>query len=40
MNELFDADLADDTLTRVTQGYEGGPSEHSHLTKPVAAGPL
>jgi len=25
--ELFDADLANDTLTRVTQGYEGGVSE-------------
>ena len=38
MNELFDADLADDTLTRVTHGY-GGPdeaSEHPHL--PVVAG--
>ncbi len=31
MSELFDVDLADDTLTRVTQGYEGGPSEHPHL---------
>jgi hypothetical protein len=30
--ELFDADLTDDTLTRVTAGYEGGPSEHPHLT--------
>jgi hypothetical protein len=29
--ELFDADLADDTLTRVTAGYESGPSEHPHL---------
>jgi hypothetical protein len=28
MNELYDVDLANDTLTRVTQGYEGGPSEH------------
>ena len=38
MNELFDADLADGTLTRVTHGY-GGPdeaSEHPHL--PVVAG--
>jgi hypothetical protein len=25
--ELFDVDLANDTLTRVTQGYEGGRSE-------------
>jgi hypothetical protein len=30
LNELYDADLGDDTLTRVTQGYEGGPSEHPH----------
>jgi hypothetical protein len=30
MVELFDVDLADDTLTRVTRGYEGGPSEHPH----------
>lgn len=29
--ELFDVDLTDDTLTRVTAGYEGGPSEHPHL---------
>jgi hypothetical protein len=30
LNELFDVDLADDTLTRVTHGYEGGASEHPH----------
>jgi hypothetical protein len=30
MLEMFDIDLADDTLTRVTQGFEGGPSEHPH----------
>ena len=36
MAELFDADLADDTLTRVTQGFEGGPGEHPH--EPVAPG--
>ncbi len=30
MSELFDADLGDDTLTRVTHGYEGGPAEHTH----------
>ncbi len=30
LNELFDADLGDETLTRVTQGVEGGPAEHSH----------
>jgi hypothetical protein len=28
--ELLDADLADDTLTRVTQGFEGGASEQPH----------
>ncbi len=36
MNELFDADLRDGTLTRVTQGYGGGPTEHPHI--PRAAG--
>lgn len=30
MSELFDADLADETLTRVTRGYLGGPSERPH----------
>lgn len=30
MLELFDVDLGDQTLTRVTQGFEGGPSEHPH----------
>jgi WD40-like Beta Propeller Repeat len=29
-SELFDADLADATLTRVTHGYEGGPSFQPH----------
>jgi hypothetical protein len=28
--ELFDVDLANDTLTRVTHGYQGGPAEHFH----------
>ncbi len=32
LNELFEVDLADDTLTRVTHGYEGGASEHPHQT--------
>ncbi len=32
-SELFDVDLADDTLTRVTHGYEGGPSEQAHGSK-------
>jgi len=30
MSELYDADLRDETLTRVTAGYEGGPSERPH----------
>ncbi len=30
MAELFEVDLQDDTLTLVTHGYEGGPSEHPH----------
>ncbi|HEV7528377.1 MAG TPA: hypothetical protein VGO29_05740 [Solirubrobacteraceae bacterium] len=31
MGELYDADLANSTLTRVTRGFEGGPSEHPHV---------
>lgn len=34
--ELYDADLSDETLTRVTAGYEGGPSERPH--HPVKTG--
>jgi WD40-like Beta Propeller Repeat len=30
MLELFSIDLADDTLARVTGGFDGGPSEHPH----------
>jgi hypothetical protein len=30
MAELFDVDLGDDTLTRVSGGYEGGPSSRPH----------
>jgi hypothetical protein len=30
MNELYDVDLTDNTLTRVTHGYEGGFSEHPY----------
>jgi hypothetical protein len=30
MLELFSVDLADDTLTRVSDGFEGGPSAHPH----------
>jgi hypothetical protein len=36
MLELFAVDLSDDTLTRVTEGFEGGASEHPHT--PAAAG--
>lgn len=36
MNELFDVDLGDDTLTRVTHGFAGGQSEHPH--PPFSAG--
>jgi len=38
LNELFDVDLSNRTLTRVTHGYQGPdePSEHAHL--PALAG--
>jgi len=38
LNELFDVDLSNHTLTRVTHGYQGPdePSEHAHL--PALAG--
>jgi hypothetical protein len=36
MLELFDVNLANDTLTRVSEGFAGGPSEHPH--SPRAAG--
>jgi hypothetical protein len=39
MLELFAADLEDDTLTRVTEGFEGGPSEHPHEPKPSSEDP-
>jgi hypothetical protein len=39
MVELFDVDLADETLTRVTRGFEGGPSEHPHKSKPTGEDP-
>ncbi len=32
MPELFDVDLRDGTLTQVTHGYAGGPSEQPHKT--------
>jgi hypothetical protein len=37
--ELFEVDLADDTLTRVSQGFEGGPSEHPHEAKSTGEDP-
>ncbi len=39
MVELYDADLADETLTRVTQGYEGQPSEASTGTAGLTDSP-
>ncbi len=39
MLELFAVDLEDDTLTRVTEGFEGGPSEHPHEPKPSSEDP-
>jgi WD40-like Beta Propeller Repeat len=32
MLELFDVDVDNETLTRVTSGYEGGASEHPHAS--------
>ncbi len=37
--ELFDADLADGTLTRVSGGFEGGPSSHPHKEAPANRDP-
>jgi hypothetical protein len=37
--ELYDADLQDDTLTRVTQGYEGQPSEPTSNTETFTGSP-
>jgi hypothetical protein len=39
MTELFDVDLNEDTLTRVTQGFEGGPSERPHKVVSVEFDP-
>ena len=39
MAELFVADLADETLTRVTRGFDGGASEHPHETKQTGEDP-
>ncbi len=37
--ELYDADLADETLTRVTQGYEGQPAEVPPGTRSLTDSP-
>ncbi len=39
MSELFEVDLADETLTRVTHGFEGGASEHPHAPRPTGEDP-
>jgi hypothetical protein len=39
MVELFAADLADETLTRVSQGFDGGASEHPHQPKQTGEDP-
>jgi WD40 repeat protein len=39
MLELFAVDLHDDTLTRVSNGFAGGPSEHPHEPKPSSEDP-
>jgi hypothetical protein len=41
MNELFDVDLTNHTLTRVSHGYQGPdePSEHPHPPKPAGEDP-
>ncbi len=39
MLELFEVDLENDTLTRVTQGFEGGASEHPHEPRPPGEDP-
>ncbi|HEX3692402.1 MAG TPA: hypothetical protein VHU13_03575 [Solirubrobacteraceae bacterium] len=39
MAELFDVDLGDETLTRVTQGYEGGASEQPHVQQTTGEDP-
>jgi hypothetical protein len=38
MNELFEVDLQDDTLTRVTHGYPAASEASEHLHEPKAAG--
>jgi WD40-like Beta Propeller Repeat len=36
MDELFDVDLRDNTLTRVTNGFEGGPGERAFVKRPIS----
>ena len=38
LNELFDVDLANDTLTRVTHGYQGAQEPAAHPHTPRSAG--
>ena len=39
MSELFDVDLAQATVTRVSTGFEGGAAEHPHQPSPVGVDP-
>ena len=39
LNELFDVDLLNHTLTRVSGGYEGALSEHPHGARPAGEDP-
>ena len=39
LNELFDVDLLNHTLTRVSDGFEGGVSEHPHGARPTGEDP-
>lgn len=39
MLELFDVDLVNDTLTRVSEGFAGGPSEHPHVARGAGEDP-
>jgi Tol biopolymer transport system component len=39
MLELFEVDLENDTLTRVTQGFESGASEHPHEARAAGEDP-
>jgi WD40-like Beta Propeller Repeat len=39
LSELYDVDLGNDTLTRITAGFEGGASEHPHSPGRVGIDP-